>query len=97
MDARLTLIVAIILPNLLGFAFMALDKKWAKEGGFHLPESTFFCMALIGGSIGCLIGMLTCHHKTRKPAFFIGMPLILILQLAAVYLIWRSGLQFSFL
>ena len=97
MDARLTLAIILILPNLLGFMFMGLDKHWAKEGGFRLPESTFFCMALIGGSIGCIIGMLLYHHKTRKPAFFIGMPLILALQLAAVYMIWRSDLHFSFL
>lgn len=97
MSAQLTLAIALILPNLLGFVFMGLDKMWAKEGGFRLPESTFFCMAIIGGAVGCIAGMLVYHHKTRKPAFFIGMPVILALQLAAVYVVWRSPLQFSFL
>ena len=97
MVTRLTLAIALIVPNLLGFALMGIDKNRARQSAFRIPEATLFCMALIGGSIGCIAGMRVFHHKTRKPAFFIGMPLILLLQLLFVFLLWRSPLQFRFL
>ncbi|MCR5093628.1 MAG: DUF1294 domain-containing protein [Lachnospiraceae bacterium] len=97
MTAEITLLIALVTPNLLGFALMGIDKQNARQSAFRVPEAILFCLALIGGSIGCIAGMRVFHHKTRKPAFFIGMPLILVLQLAAVILLWRSPLRFRFL
>ena len=97
MEAILTLAAAILIPNLLGFAFMGIDKSKAKQGAFRIPESILFTMALIGGSAGCLLGMFLFHHKTRKLKFLIGIPLILVLQLSVLFILWRSPLQFRFL
>ncbi len=71
----------IIILNLAGLALMGIDKRRAIKGRFRIPEKNLFLTALLGGSIGSWIGMYLFHHKTRKPRFSIGMPVILALQL----------------
>lgn len=77
---------------------MGIDKRRARRGAFRIPEANLFLTAAVGGSIGCIAGMYTFRHKTRHMSFVIGMPAILILQLAAVgYLLSGSALQFTFM
>lgn len=76
-----------ILINLVGFAMMGIDKYKAKKRAFRIPEATLFSIAMIGGSIGSIIGMYTFHHKTRHHKFTIGMPAILVIQLLLILLI----------
>ncbi len=74
--------------NLLGLFFMGYDKHQAKKGGFRISEATLFTTALLGGSIGSLLGMYLFRHKTKHWYFVFGMPLILILQIAAAWFIF---------
>lgn len=67
--------------NILGFSIMGIDKKRAVRGAWRIPETTLFLYALIGGSIGSILGMRVFHHKTKHWYFVWGMPLILILQI----------------
>ncbi len=67
--------------NLLLFICMGRDKAAAKAGTRRTPETTLLALAVLGGSVGGLLGMALFRHKTRKPAFRIGLPLILIVQL----------------
>ena len=67
--------------NILGFSIMGIDKKRAVRGAWRIPETTLFLYALIGGSIGSILGMRVFHHKTKHWYFVWGMPLILILDL----------------
>ena len=69
------------LINLILFVLMGRDKAAAKNGARRTPETTLLALAVIGGSLGGLLGMILFRHKSRKPAFRIGLPLILILQL----------------
>ena len=70
----------LLLINALTFLLMLIDKWKAKKNLWRIPEATLMLTAALGGSIGALIGMYTVRHKTRKPKFYIGIPLILILQ-----------------
>jgi uncharacterized membrane protein YsdA (DUF1294 family) len=70
--------------NLLTFIIYVWDKRCAVKGRRRVPERTLITLALLGGSPAALLGMLAARHKTRKPKFFIGVPAILALQLAAV-------------
>lgn len=80
--------------NLVGFAVMGIDKKKAKKRAFRIPEATLFLIAIIGGSIGSIVGMRVFHHKTRHWYFAYGMPAILVLQIALViFLIFFSPWQ----
>ena len=67
--------------NLLLFFLMGRDKAAAKSGTRRTPETTLLALAVLGGSDGGVLGMVFFRHKTRKPAFRIGLPLILIVQL----------------
>lgn len=78
------IIIYLIIINLIGFLSMLIDKKKAKYGRWRIPENTLFLYAILGGTIGSLIGMYTFRHKTQKPKFKIGMPALLVLQILAV-------------
>ena len=76
--------------NLAGFAVMGIDKQKAIRHLWRIRESTLFLIALIGGSLGSIIGMRVFHHKTRHWYFVYGMPAILILQVILVVLVLRN-------
>ena len=48
---------------------MGFDKQRAREGGWRIPERTFFILALVGGAFGILLGSAAFHHKNRKGSF----------------------------
>ncbi len=77
------LFIYLLVINLTAFAAYGLDKKKAEKDRWRIPEATLVMLAVLGGSIGALAGMLAFHHKTKKPKFVIGIPLILLLQSAA--------------
>ena len=78
--------IYLFIVNALGFAVMHLDKYFAKNKMFRIPEATLLGIAVIGGSIGCLCGMYTARHKTRHLKFTLGIPAIIVAQLAII--IW---------
>lgn len=83
------MIICLLLINAAGLLVMLADKKKARKNLWRIPEATLLTIAALGGSIGILAGMYLFHHKTRKPKFFIGVPLILIAQLIAVFFLLR--------
>ena len=85
----------LILINLTSFAMMGIDKRKAEKKLWRIPESSLFIIAIIGGSIGSIIGMRVFHHKTRHWYFVYGMPLILLLQILLIIAIIKSPLQIS--
>lgn len=78
------LVLYVVIINLISFLHMGVDKFKAKRRAFRIPEATLFLLAIIGGSIGSLLGMYIFHHKTRHRVFVFGMPAILIIQLALI-------------
>ncbi len=75
------LICYLIIINALGFAFMLADKQKAIKNKWRIPEATLLGVSLLGGSLGCFLGMQIFRHKTRKPLFFLGIPTMLVLQI----------------
>lgn len=78
------LLLYLLIINAAGFLLMLVDKWKAKNKRWRIPEATLMGVAVIGGSVGSLLGMYTFHHKTRHPKFTLGIPLILAVQLAAL-------------
>ena len=79
--------------SLLLFVLMGVDKAKAKRGARRVPEATLFFLAVIGGSLGGILGMAVFHHKTLHKSFRIGFPAILIAQLALagfLFLKWKG-------
>ena len=78
----------LLLINALAFVLMLADKQKARKNRWRIPERTLMLTALLGGSVGALLGMYTFRHKTRHLKFTLGIPAILILQLAAAFYIF---------
>lgn len=77
----------LIFMNILGFLLMGQDKQRARTHKWRISEKTLFLTAILGGSIGSILGMQIFRHKTRHTSFVVGMPCILILQiLLGIYL-----------
>lgn len=87
MDVIFIFYLYVIIINITGFALMGADKARARRKAWRIPEARLFLTALLGGSIGSIAGMYVFRHKTRHWYFVWGMPAILILQLAAAYLL----------
>lgn len=86
------ILIWLIVWNLAAFFAMGIDKHRAKRDAWRIRERTLFLLAVLGGSVGAIVGMQLFHHKTRHWYFKFGMPAILLLQLAAaVLIIWHQG------
>ena len=55
---------SLIVLNIVTFLVYGIDKRKAKQGSWRISEATLLILAVIGGSIGALIGMKIWHHKT---------------------------------
>ncbi|MBR7123108.1 MAG: DUF1294 domain-containing protein [Oscillospiraceae bacterium] len=74
----------LLLINAAAFVLMLYDKHKAKKKLWRIPEATLMLTAVAGGSLGIVFGMCIARHKIRHPKFIIGVPLLLLLQCAAV-------------
>ena len=81
--------IYLLLINAAAFFLMLVDKQKARKKKWRIPERTLMGAAVLGGSIGALLGMYTFRHKTKHPKFYIGIPVILTCQLILAVLIWR--------
>ena len=95
-----TIIYILICINVVTFVVYGIDKWKAKQGSWRISEASLLLLAVIGGSIGALLGMQVWHHKTKHKGgtrdvnnivggyqFKYGLPLILLAQVALIYLI----------
>lgn len=75
----------------LAFVLFGWDKGLARRHRRRIPEASLLGCAILGGSAGALAGMLLFHHKTRKPAFRLWVPLALLLHAAVLaFVFWRN-------
>lgn len=77
----------LLLMNIAGLYVMYSDKRRAIKHRFRIPERMLFIVSLLGGSIGTWAGMYLFRHKTKHWYFVVGMPLIMILNFAIIYLL----------
>ena len=83
--------VAII--SLWSFIVTCYDKIAAKKRpDRRIREITLFALAALGGSVVMYLTMLTIRHKTLHKRFMIGIPLIILLQVASLYLLFHFGI-----
>lgn len=81
----------LLIVNLITFITFGIDKRKAIKNKWRIRESVLLTLGALGGCIGGLIAMQCFRHKTQKPVFKFGMPIILVLQLAlAGYCIYKG-------
>lgn len=79
------LILLMVIWNSIAFIMMGIDKRRAIKGGDRISEKTLLMSAFIMGAAGIGGGMMAFHHKTRKVAFRVGLPVALIVNAAVIY------------
>ncbi len=70
----------LLIINLIALGAMRKDKVKAKNSKWRISENSLIFLAVFGGSFGELLGMLWFKHKTNKKKFYLGIPLIYLLQ-----------------
>lgn len=85
MNIEIVLIVYFVILNIISFILMGVDKRKAINHQWRVSEKTLWVTAIIGGSIGSILGMRVFRHKTKHQLFTIGMPVILILQVFLLF------------
>lgn len=85
MSGMTTLGIYLIGINILTFLIYGADKWKARKARWRIPEDTLIWLAIVGGSIGALLGMFLFRHKIRDKKFTLGIPAIIIVQIAAYY------------
>ena len=78
---RQFLLLWLLIWNIIAFLLMGIDKWKAAHESWRIRERTLFLSAILGGSIGAILGMSLFRHKTQHRSFTAGMPAILILQI----------------
>ena len=76
--------IYLLILNFITFIVFGLDKLKAKKHKWRIKASTLLGLCFLGGSLGGLIGMYTFRHKTKQKYFTIGVPLMLITQVALI-------------
>ena len=74
----------IFFMSCLTFALFAFDKHQAHFQFSRIPEALLLIPAFLGGAFGGLCGMVFFRHKTKHMSFKIIVPLLAIIQIAAI-------------
>ena len=78
--------------NIIAMAITLADKKASRRHRWRVQERLLFFIAIMGGSSFMYITMLSVHHKTRHKRFMIGLPIIIVLQIAAIIALFYFGI-----
>jgi len=84
MDLWPALPITLLVHNALVAVVFAVDKGLAKRGWRRVSERTLLGLAVCFGAPGALFAMRAVRHKTQKPRFRIGVPLLLLLQVGVL-------------
>ena len=88
-------ILAVYLPtiSLISIILCIYDKIVSGKNNVKLriTESTLMLSAILGGSAAMFLCMILIRHKTNHLKFMLGIPLIIIVQVAAIlFLLYRG-------
>jgi len=72
----------ILLISLVTFVVYGIDKTKARHHQRRISEATLLSLAAVGGSVGAFLGIWGWRHKTRHKSFTIGVPAIILAQVA---------------
>ena len=86
------ILIYLLLINIIAFITYGVDKKKAVSNEWRIQEKTLIGLSILGGGIGSLLGMIVWHHKTRKPAFMILVPLFMVVWVILIVFLLRERL-----
>lgn len=75
--------------NVVAFLIMLWDKASSrKKDARRISEGMMFFLATVFGSVGVLAGMFVFRHKTRKWYFMLGVPLLILQNIAFLFVLF---------
>ncbi len=80
--------IYLALISLIAVILTVSDKRRARKHKYRIRESVLLLFSALGGSLAMFITMLLIRHKTNHMKFMLGIPLIIVIQLAAFFVIW---------
>ncbi|MFC4388261.1 DUF1294 domain-containing protein [Gracilibacillus marinus] len=72
--------IYLLCMNVIGFFVMSVDKRKARKQQWRIPEQRIWLVAVIGGALGCTLGMYMFRHKTKHTIFVFGLPFLSIVH-----------------
>lgn len=69
------------------FFLYGMDKSRAQRGAERIQESVLIVTSFLMGGLGAMFGMVVFNHKTSKPKFRFLVPLSVIFNFVALFLI----------
>ena len=84
------IIYGLLALNLITFITYGIDKRKAKKSRWRISESSLLLLALCGGSVGAWLGLQVWRHKTQHKKFYVGIPVIMVVQATLFFLIIRE-------
>ena len=82
------LLIYLAIITIVSIVVCIYDKIAAKHNPKHRTrESTLLLLSALGGSVAMYLTMQLIRHKTKHLKFMVGIPVIIILQIAAPVLI----------
>ena len=92
--AWLILFAYLAVISLISMIVCIYDKVISKRGRVELriPEKSLFLWSALGGSLVMYITMQIIRHKTKHVSFMVGIPVILLLQVALLVALIYFGI-----
>jgi uncharacterized membrane protein YsdA (DUF1294 family) len=80
------ILIYIAVISLISVIVCIYDKAISKKNRVELriPEKTLLILSALGGSVAMYLTMQMVRHKTKHAKFMIGIPVIIVLQIALV-------------
>lgn len=76
--------------SIVGFGYTFYDKRLAIHRSHkRIPEATLMFIGAIGGALSMFVTMLVIHHKTKYKKFMIGLPVMILVHAAIVFLLLK--------
>ena len=87
-------LIYLAIISLISIVVCIYDKHISKKNKVELriPEKVLLILSALGGSVAMLITMLITRHKTKHVKFMLGIPVIIIIQvalLAGIYILLK--------
>lgn len=87
-NIAIIVVVYLIIISITAIILTVRDKKAAQSKSRRISEKSLLFVSAIGGSAAMLATMRAIRHKTQHKRFMIGIPAIIILQIAIAVIIF---------
>lgn len=69
----------LLIINIITFISYGIDKYKSIKHKYRISENKLVILAIIGGPLGALLGMIIFHHKIKKKKFTILIPILMLM------------------